>query len=133
MKRKELISIIEQGENLCSEFKLRFSSYEKLAKEIIAFANTRGGVILFGVDDNKNIVGVESEKEITELVTETASRYCVPPVEVEISSIDIYDREIVVADVLESDNKHWETNIRDNLYTAVFCTKEAVKIMLHQP
>ena len=30
--------------------------YEKISKEIIAFANTNGGYIIFGIDDNGNII-----------------------------------------------------------------------------
>ena len=68
MKRKDLLEIIENGESLSCEFKRKFSTHEKIAKEMIAFANTNGGVMLFGVDDNKEIVGVDSEKTEVELV-----------------------------------------------------------------
>jgi predicted HTH transcriptional regulator len=105
VKRKELLALIEQGENLCCEFKLRFSSYEKLAKEITAFANTKGGYLIFGVDDDKNIIGVESEKEITEIILEAAQKYCEPPIDVNITSIDFHNKEIVIADIKESANK----------------------------
>ena len=64
MNRKQLINLIENGENLNVEFKQRFSDYEKISKEIIAFANTNGGYIIFGIDDNGKTYGVESEKEI---------------------------------------------------------------------
>ena len=60
MKRKEVLDLIEGGENLWCEFKRKFSSADKIAKEMIALANTKGGVILLGVDDNKEIIGVDS-------------------------------------------------------------------------
>ena len=68
MNYKQLLKLIEEGENLRIEFKQIFSNHEKIAKEIIAFANTEGGTIIFGVNDNGKILGVESEKEIAELV-----------------------------------------------------------------
>ena len=34
-----------------------------LCKEIIAFANTNGGTIYIGYDDNSNLIGVENAKE----------------------------------------------------------------------
>jgi len=43
MKAKELIALVNSGEGLTVEFKRHFSSYEKIAKEIIAFTNTKGG------------------------------------------------------------------------------------------
>lgn len=105
MKRKEILEFIEGGESLTVEFKQRFSSYQKIAKELIAFANTKGGVILFGVDDDKSIYGLESEKGEVELINETAKKYCEPPIEVNYYYFNIENREIVVAEVLESNNK----------------------------
>lgn len=105
MKRKQLVKLIEDGENLNVEFKQRFSDHEKIAKEIIAFANTNGGVIIFGINDNGKIYGVESEKEITELLNETNLNYCEPPVEIKLSYIELKNNEIVVAEIPTSNQK----------------------------
>lgn len=105
MKRLELLTLIESGENLKVEFKLRFSSFEKVAKEFIAFANTKGGFIIFGVDDMKRIVGVESEKSETELIKETFDNYCYPPIDYKIEYKNIDDKELVIVEVFESINK----------------------------
>ncbi len=78
MHYRQLLEIIEEGENIQCEFKRKFSTAEKIAREMVAFANTKGGYILFGVDDDKKIVGVESEKETTELVKDTAVNHCEP-------------------------------------------------------
>ncbi len=105
MKRKDVLNFIEDGESLTVEFKQRFSSYEKIAKELIAFANTKGGVLLFGVDDDKSIYGLDSEKGEVELINETAKNYCEPPLDVNYYYFNIENKEIVVAEVLESNNK----------------------------
>lgn len=105
MDRKQLVKLIEDGENLNVEFKQRFSDHEKIAKEIIAFANTNGGVIIFGINDNGKIYGVESEKEITELLNETNLNYCEPPVEIKLSYIELKNNEIVVAEIPTSNQK----------------------------
>lgn len=105
MKRRELKELIENGEDIQCEFKRKFSSPEKIAREMIAFANTKGGYILFGVDDDKQIVGVESEKSETELILDAAKNYCEPPLEIFIGYIDMYGKEVVVVEVPESDNK----------------------------
>jgi predicted HTH transcriptional regulator len=105
MKRKDLKELIEEGENIQCEFKRKFSTHEKIAREMIAFANTKGGYILIGVDDNKDIVGVESEKEVAELVLETAKNYCEPPVDVYIDYRELYGREIVIVGIPESNKK----------------------------
>jgi len=54
----ELLQKIRSGEDSTIEFKKELPHRDSLADEIAAFANTRGGVILIGVDDNKNIVGL---------------------------------------------------------------------------
>lgn len=116
MRRKELIDLIENGETLNCEYKLHFSSYEKMAKEIIAFANTSGGTLIIGVDDDRRIVGVDSEKAETELILETLKKYCVPPIEVEFQYFNISNKEIVVVSVPESKNKpHRIQDFKDEL------------------
>lgn len=102
MNRKKILELIEQGEGLTVEFKQRFSSYEKIAKEMIAFANTSGGVILFGIDDDKSIYGVASEKSDTELIKDTAEKYCQPPVGFRIDYIELDNAEILAVEIFES-------------------------------
>jgi predicted HTH transcriptional regulator len=97
--------MIEEGENLHCEFKLRFSSHEKIAKEMIAFANTKGGYMIFGIDDDKTIVGVQSEKGEAELIKEAATQYCEPTVKLRLEYIELYNKEIVVAEIPESEEK----------------------------
>lgn len=105
MKRKELLKLIDEGENLYCEFKLHFSSNEKIAKEMIAFANTKGGYILLGINDDKKVVGVQSEKGEAELIKIVATEHCEPPIDYSLEYINIDDKEIVVVSVGESGNK----------------------------
>ncbi len=105
MNKKNLKNIIAKGENLTTEFKQRFSTHTKIAKEIIAFANTKGGLLIFGIDDDGSIYGVESEKEIAELLKETTEEYCEPKIDYKLNFIEIFGREIVVAEIKESDYK----------------------------
>ena len=62
MRRSELKELIAEGESTTLEFKRKFTSPEKIAKEIAAFANTKGGYLLIGVDDDKRIYGVKSDR-----------------------------------------------------------------------
>jgi len=105
MKYRELIELIEDGENIQCEFKRKFSTPEKISREMIAFANTKGGYLIFGVDDDKKIVGVESEKETVELVKEATLNYCQPPLEYTIQYKEIEGKEIVIISIPESNNK----------------------------
>jgi predicted HTH transcriptional regulator len=105
MKRHQLRELIEQGESVGVEFKRRFTTLDKIAKELCAFANTRGGYLLFGVDDDGTIVGVESEKEQIELVRTASEFYVVPPLHVEIEVIEIEWKDVVVVHVVASSQR----------------------------
>lgn len=87
MNRRKALELIDEGEGLHVEFKQRFSSYEKIAKELISFANTKGGWLFLGVDDDGSIYGIESEKSDLELVKETIEKYCEPPLKKEDSCL----------------------------------------------
>ena len=54
MNFHDVNNLIEEGEGFTIEFKRRISSPEKIARTLISFANTRGGTILFGVDDERS-------------------------------------------------------------------------------
>ncbi len=82
IRRHELFDLIASGEGSDVEFKRQFSTPEKIAKEIIAFANTRGGYILFGVDDDGTVVGVRSEKSELEEIEHAADFMIDPPAEI---------------------------------------------------
>ena len=101
----ELNELIENGENAAVEFKRKFTSPEKIAKEMIAFANTRGGKIIFGIDDDRSIIGVESEKGEVELINMAAKFYCEPEVKCGYEIINIYRKDVVVVNIKESRTK----------------------------
>ncbi len=105
MNRKHVLELIEEGENLQCEFKRHFTTSEKIAREMIAFANTKGGYVIFGVDDNKSIVGVDSEKSESEMIKDAAENFCEPPLNYSIDFIELYGKEVVVASIPESENK----------------------------
>ncbi|MFA8344231.1 MAG: RNA-binding domain-containing protein [Rhodothermaceae bacterium] len=102
---KELLGIISGGETLNTEFKQKFSEFEKIAKEFIAFANTKGGKVIFGVRDNGKICGVHSEKEIEELTKKTVSEYIEPVIDFSFEYHEYQGKEIVVVNIPESQYK----------------------------
>ena len=56
-----VLSLIAQGESKTLEFKRELPRFEQIAKTVIAFANTSGGKLLIGVDDNGSLVGVDAD------------------------------------------------------------------------
>jgi predicted HTH transcriptional regulator len=75
-----LLKLIQQGEHQQQDFKYCISDSKKIARSLVAFANTDGGRLLIGVKDNGNIVGVRSEEEY--YMVEAAARiYSKPMIE----------------------------------------------------
>ena len=60
MEEKDLIKIIRCGETSAVQFKQKFDNQDKIAAEIIAMANAKGGMIIFGIEDKTGtVVGME--------------------------------------------------------------------------
>ena len=60
MEEKELVKIIRGGETSTVQFKQKFDNQDKIAAEIIAMANAKGGMIIFGIEDKTgSIAGLE--------------------------------------------------------------------------
>lgn len=105
MNYRELALLLEEGEGIHLEFKRKVSSPEKIARALIGFANTKGGTILFGIDDDASIVGVESEKMEVEMIETAGNVYCDPPIEPAIEIISHKGRDVIVATIEESKEK----------------------------
>jgi ATP-dependent DNA helicase RecG len=70
--RTELMRLVRGGEDSFLELKVKLSNPERIAQEIVALANTEGGVIVFGVTDQLRVEGVED----SEAVQEELARIC---------------------------------------------------------
>src|SRR5215208_4699184 len=57
--RSELMTLVRGGEDTFLELKVKLSNPERIAQGIVALANTGGGVIVFGVNDNLRVEGVD--------------------------------------------------------------------------
>src|SRR3546814_20954398 len=67
-------TLILQGEGEQLDFKNRISNCAKIAKTLVAFANTKGGKLLVGVADDGTIKGVKSEEEETYMLQQEIGR-----------------------------------------------------------
>ncbi len=72
--------LIRQGEHQTQDFKYCISDSRKIARSLVAFANTDGGRLLVGVKDNGRIAGVRSDEEYY-MVESAAKIYSNPPIE----------------------------------------------------
>src|SRR5690606_33679737 len=61
------------------DFKFCINDSKKIAKSLVAFANTNGGRLLIGVKDNGKIVGIQTDEEFY-MVESAAKIFSDPPI-----------------------------------------------------
>ena len=69
MTRTDLLEIIRNGESSGVEFKRDVVQTHDLAKELVAFANFEGGIVLLGVEDDGSVSGITRSKPEEFVVT----------------------------------------------------------------
>ncbi|RIJ41691.1 AlbA family DNA-binding domain-containing protein [Pontibacter oryzae] len=100
----ELQRLITYGENDKVDFKQRVTKPDKIARTIVSFANTRGGIILVGVKDNGYVCGVDPEEE-KHTIQLAADFYCNPPVPISYEEVEQEDRTVLKVIIPESSRK----------------------------
>jgi len=75
-----IYNLIAQGEHQQQDFKFCINDSRKIARSLVAFANTDGGRLLIGVKDNGKIIGVHSDEEYY-MVEAAAKIYSNPKIE----------------------------------------------------
>ena len=111
--RTELLEKIQLGEDTLLELKeVRFAggrvrgpAQDDLADEIAAFANAHGGVLLLGVDDARNILGVPKERldGVEAVVRQACEDSLDPPIAPRIERITLPDSTGVAQPILRVD------------------------------
>jgi ATP-dependent DNA helicase RecG len=89
---------IQEGEGLTVEFKERFSP--RIDEGIVAFANTKGGVILLGVRDDRTVTGEKLTNDLKARINSVA-RNCSPSIHVKIRQL----QNIICIEVPQGDEK----------------------------
>ena len=78
MTFQELRRLVSHGESETLEFKRKVAHPEKIVKEIVAFANTKGGKLLIGVSDDGTIPGVKFPEDEIYALNNTIEKLCKP-------------------------------------------------------
>lgn len=82
----ELDKIIISPESKTLEFKRDVSALKKIMRTIVAFANTAGGTIIIGREDNGEIVGVadplHAEEQLSSAIADSISPMIIPDIEI---------------------------------------------------
>ena len=110
MDRKELIEIIEKGEDSFTEFKEEKVHSDKLAAEIVAFANTEGGNLIIGVSDDAEILGVSDLDNEMQRIDNICVNNCEPTVDSTTEKIIIDNKKVLVVRIPKGPQRPYRTN-----------------------
>jgi ATP-dependent DNA helicase RecG len=105
----DLPALITQGENQSLEFKSAQVHANSLAKELVAFANTSGGVILLGVEDDGSVSGLPDDKNYEEWVSNIARNNVIPALEVIIEQRSVDTLAVLYIEVPKGAEKPYQT------------------------
>ena len=101
-----LLEEIKNGENKEIEYKRELPKHsDKYMKSVIAFANSYGGKIIFGVEDKtREIVGVEEEKafQIMDSIANAISDSCEPAIIPDITLQTVENKKLIVVEIAAS-------------------------------
>ncbi|WP_347838659.1 ATP-binding protein [uncultured Draconibacterium sp.] len=75
-----IYKLIAEGEHQQQDFKFCINDSKKIAKSLVAFANTDGGRLLIGVKDNGKIAGISSDEEFY-MIEAAAKIYSKPAID----------------------------------------------------
>ena len=107
--RTELLRLIRGGEDTYLELKVRLSNSEKITQGIVALANTNGGTIVFGVNDQLRIEGVANPEWVQEELARICREEIVPPIIPLIDTIAFDSGKRVVALDVQPRRKPYRT------------------------
>ncbi len=104
-RSSQIYELIKQGEDQQLDFKQSITSAHKIARTIVAFANSEGGKIVIGVDDAGEVIGVDAEQE-KYMMMQAGKKYCDPPVFIHFIAMEEGKNTILVAEIVKSKTEH---------------------------
>jgi predicted HTH transcriptional regulator len=107
---QNLRKLVAKGEGQNLEFKRKASHPEKIVREMIAFANSSGGILLLGIGDDGSIPGLKHPEGESHVVHQ-ALKFCKPTLSITETFIPIGDsRTVIQYEIAESDKKPHSLN-----------------------
>lgn len=93
MTIQEVKELALKGEGLQIEFKKKANFPEKIVREVIALANTQGGNLLIGVDDDGTVSGQRFIEEEIFVMEKAIQELIFPPLEVEVATVKLSEKK----------------------------------------
>ena len=113
MTKDDILNLRNIGETSTLQFKERVTDAYKVAAEIVAMSNTKGGMIIVGINDKTGEINGLSYDEIRDtsnLLSSAASDNVEPPVLIQTETVNMDDGIVLVAKISEGKRKPYRDN-----------------------
>jgi hypothetical protein len=102
---QQLRLLVSHGEGASLEFKRKATFPQKIVREMIAFANTKGGILLIGIGDDRSLAGLKHPEDELHVMTEALKKVR-PSMEYNVTLIPIANsRTVIQYEIPESKRK----------------------------
>lgn len=92
--------LLRRGEGVNVEFKLDLQKESvRLLQSVVAFANTSGGTIIVGVNDEGIAIGIQAPQLLTKTIDNLISDKCDPPPQYYINQVEVDGKSLILVDV----------------------------------
>lgn len=123
MSEKHIQKLISEGEHQMLDFKFEISDCKKIARSLVAFANTDGGRLLVGVKDNGVISGIRSDEE-KHMIETSAQMYCKPAVKYTAKEWNINGKIVLEVIIPKSQSIKHKAPDHNNIYKVYIRVKD---------
>jgi len=127
MTEFEIRQLIAKGEDYHLEFKREDENNYDFAKTIVCFANSDGGKILAGVDDNGKIIGIKDIDKFMLRIDDIAYNLCKPPVTILQETGVIDDTRIVIINIPQGTQRPYQCKGKFYIRSSNRCREATVE------
>lgn len=114
LDRTDLLNLIRGGEDTHLEFKIRLVNTEKVTAEVVALANSGGGAIIFGVNDQRRLEGLDDPEQVEEQLIDICRNQIKPPILPRIDKVSFDNGTRII--VLQVDERRAPHQTPDHRY-----------------
>jgi ATP-dependent DNA helicase RecG len=100
-------NLLQQKEGVRLEFKAQ-PNIDAIAKTITSFINTQGGDLVVGIDDSKNLLGVENAEQIAVTIQNELVNVIKPIAPISVNVINFKQKDVIFISVWEGAKKPYQ-------------------------
>ena len=114
MKALEILDLISKGESSTVQFKERLPHQDSLVQEMVAFSNTKGGVLIIGVNDKTgslNGLSFDEIQTINRQLVNVASQSVFPSITITTETVNVEGSNLIVVGIKEGFSKPYKDRL----------------------